>query len=71
MELVICNLSVIPIRKEAADKSEMISQLLFGEVAEILKKDKQWRFIRCIHDDYTGWIDEKQVMPISEKFYQK
>ena len=71
MELVICNLSVIPVRKEASDKSEMITQLLFGEVAEVLKKDKQWQFIRCLHDDYTGWIDEKQILVISQKFYQK
>jgi gamma-D-glutamyl-L-lysine dipeptidyl-peptidase len=71
MEFFICNLSVIPIRKEASDKSEMTSQLLFGEIVELLKKDKQWRHVRCVYDGYTGWIDEKQVIPISEKFHQK
>lgn len=56
----ICNLSVVPVRKEASDRSEMVTQLLFGEQFEVVGKNKQWRKIRVSYDGYEGWIDEKQ-----------
>ena len=34
----ICNLSLVPVRREPSDKSEMVSQLLFGEMVEIINK---------------------------------
>ena len=61
----ICNLSVIPLRAEPSDKSEMVSQVLFGETVEILSKEKQWLRVRTHADDYEGWIDEKQIKLIS------
>jgi len=57
----ICNLTVIPLRAEASDKSEMVSQLLFGETFEILSQEKQWLRIHTHADDYEGWIDDKQI----------
>lgn len=54
--------SSIPLRAEANDASEMVSQLLFGESVEILDKKDQWRKVRCLHDQYEGWIDQKQVV---------
>ncbi len=61
MKFAYCNLSVSPLRKINDDRSEMISQLLFGETCEILDKKKSWLKIRCIHDDYEAWIDEKHL----------
>jgi len=57
----ICNLSLVPVRKEFSDKSEMVTQLLFGDLIEILDKHKNWYKIRIIADEYQGWIDQKQV----------
>lgn len=62
----ICNLSLIPIRRDPSDRSEMVSQLLFGETVEILGKQESWRKIKVLHDDYTGWIDKKQVEQITD-----
>jgi hypothetical protein len=62
----ICNLSIVPVRKEPSDKSEMVTQLLFGEHFEITDKNKQWRKICMAYDGYAGWIDEKQFESISE-----
>jgi gamma-D-glutamyl-L-lysine dipeptidyl-peptidase len=67
----ICYLSLVPVRKEASDRSEMVTQLLFGEHFEIIGINKQWYKIRIAHDDYEGWIDEKLVMPISAQDFQK
>jgi cell wall-associated NlpC family hydrolase len=62
----ICNLSMIPIRSEASDRSEMVSQLLFGESVEVIDKHDSWRKIKTQYDDYIGWIDKKQVMGITD-----
>jgi len=59
-------LSVIPVRKEAKEQSEIISQLLFGELCKIIDKHKGWRKIVCAHDDYEGWVDHLQLTIIDE-----
>lgn len=61
----ICNLAVIPLRLEPSDRSEIVSQILFGEHFEILETQKQWRKIKLHFDQYEGWIDEKQFQTIS------
>lgn len=58
--------SVIPVRATHQDESEIVTQLLFGETAKIIDQHEQWLHIECTHDRYTGWIDHKQVLPISE-----
>lgn len=58
----ICELSVIPLRKEAADKSEMSSQIIFGETMEVLEENDKWFMVRLNHDHYEGWVDKKQVV---------
>ncbi|TDD76916.1 C40 family peptidase [Flavobacterium caseinilyticum] len=67
----ICNLAIIPLRIEPSDKSEIVSQVLFGEHFEILEQLKQWSKIKMQYDGYEGWIDSKQLQMISEaSFYQ-
>lgn len=63
-------LSVIPVRRSASDKSEMVSQILFGEMVEILETKGSWTRIRCSWDNYIGWTDSKQLKPITiDEFY--
>jgi gamma-D-glutamyl-L-lysine dipeptidyl-peptidase len=71
MEYGISNLSLAPVRAEASDKSEMVTQLLFGEHFEIIGKKNQWRKIRIAYDDYTGWVDEKQFISVPEEVYSR
>jgi cell wall-associated NlpC family hydrolase len=67
----ICNLSIVPCRKEPSDKSEMVTQLLFGEHFEVIDEKNSWVLIRIAYDKYECWIDKKQFLPISEtKFRQ-
>ncbi|HEY4617438.1 MAG TPA: C40 family peptidase [Flavobacterium sp.] len=65
----ICNLAIIPLRFEANDKSEIVSQVLFGEHFEILEQSKQWSRIKMQFDGYEGWVDSKQYQNISESSY--
>ncbi|MBM3449159.1 MAG: SH3 domain-containing protein, partial [Bacteroidetes bacterium] len=61
METGQCLKSLIPLRAENSERSEQVSQLLFGETYEILDRTEKWAFIRTIQDNYKGWIDLKLV----------
>ena len=64
----LCRVCVAPIRKKADDASEMISQLLYGELITILtKKNKSWVKVRCEWDGYQGWMDPKQLIGLTEE----
>ncbi len=57
-------LSIIPIRREAAESSEMVSQLLFGEQVEVLEVADNWTKVKTLHDEYEGWVDAKMLTDI-------
>ncbi len=65
----ICNLSSIPLRIEPNDRSEIVSQVLFGEHFEVLDKVNQWSKIKLHYDNYEGWVDSKQYQIISKENY--
>lgn len=62
----VCNLSLVPLRTEPSDKSEMSSQLLFGDHFTIVEKTDNWVRILTAYDDYEGWIDLKQYEEIEQ-----
>lgn len=65
----ICNLANIPLRFEPSDRSEMVSQVLFGEHFEVIERSQQWAKIRLQFDGYEGWVDSKQFQIITEDQY--
>ncbi|MCG2419117.1 C40 family peptidase [Aequorivita sp. F47161] len=69
MDYGICNLSIVPLRAEASDASEMVTQVLYGEHFKILETRKKWSRIRLAFDAYEGWIDNKQFLNITEEDY--
>lgn len=69
MNLGICNVSIAPVRAEATDSAEMVTQLLFGEKVEILETQKKWLKIKADYDGYEGWVDPKQIASITESFF--
>jgi gamma-D-glutamyl-L-lysine dipeptidyl-peptidase len=70
MQYGICNLSIVPLRKEASDASELVSQVLYGDVFKILEQRKNWSKIRLYFDGYEGWVDTKQYIEIKEDDYK-
>lgn len=66
----ICNLAIVPVRAEASDRSEQVSQLLFGEHFKIIEMTAKWVQVEIAFDGYIGWIDSKQYQAISEEQYQ-
>jgi hypothetical protein len=70
MQFGICSLSIIPIRKEPSHRSELISQLLFGEVFTVTKEQGEWLFVVCAYDGYEGWISTAQFTSINSKDFE-
>lgn len=64
----IADLSIIPMRREPSERSEMVSQLLFGELFEILETTEKWLYIRLFQDQYEGWIDRKMALLVSDGY---
>lgn len=55
-------LSAVPLRKEPSDRSEMTSQILYGERLHPLETQEKWVMVRNMEDSYEGWIDRKQLI---------
>ena len=62
----ICTLSVVPVRIKPDMKTEIVTQLLFGECFKVIsERKKQWYKIESVYDNYIGWIDSKQCSLIT------
>jgi gamma-D-glutamyl-L-lysine dipeptidyl-peptidase len=71
MEYGICNLSVVPLRAEPTELSEMVSQVLFGESFEVLEWREKWVKIVTSIDNYTGWIGRLQFATLGHLAWQQ
>lgn len=60
MSIYACNLSIVPLRAESSHRSEMVSQVLFGENFEILEESTDFSKIRLTDTKYEGWIQKHQ-----------
>lgn len=67
----ICSVTVAPVRAEASDRAEIVTEILFGESADILEVNKSWTRIKMHYDDYEGWMDTKQIRPVAEEILAK
>ena len=61
-----CLVSIAPVRAAAADESEIVSQLLFGEIIEVYNIDVPWAQIKILSDGYEGYIDHKHLRKLSD-----
>jgi hypothetical protein len=65
----ICLQSVIPVRIEPSHKSEMVTQVLFGELYSVIENQDHWIRVQLTYDNYEGWIDQKQSFSLDEEEY--
>lgn len=66
MEYAICTVPAAPLRKEDAHRTEMTSQILFGETVQVLEQKGEWFRVRGIYDDYEGWLTHHLIEEIAE-----
>lgn len=62
----VCRVAIAPLRKEPSDRSEIVSQLLFGDRVKILELEEKWCLVLTLHDNYEGWMDHKQLEKLAE-----
>ena len=55
------NFPLVPLRESDNERSELFSELLFGESVEILETRERWLFVRNLLDNYRGWVDRKML----------
>lgn len=69
----VCSVPCAPLRSENNHRSEMVSQILFGEKAIIKEIDEKrgWVRIMCEWDHYEGWVRDSQLTKIDKKEYTK
>jgi cell wall-associated NlpC family hydrolase len=75
MELIcgFCNIAQIPVRAVASHRSEMVTQLLFGEAYRITDvcSHAEWIGIRTQFDHYSGFIDIRQTALLHPSAYEQ
>ena len=58
--------STINLYKKNCIKSEVVTQLIYGESFSILKKSNQWFKIKIKEDGYKGFVQKKNFKPYIE-----
>ena len=62
-----CRVPAAPVYKEPTHRSEMVNQLLFGEMVKIMEEGVRiWVKIKGIMDAYEGWVSLGQLEPVHE-----
>lgn len=67
MERYICENVFVPLRAGPSHKSEMLSQILFGERYTILERIGRWIKIECYFDKNCGWIDSGHLQSTTDE----
>ncbi|MGM0497846.1 MAG: NlpC/P60 family protein [Bacteroidota bacterium] len=71
MEYGIAQNSFISVRIAPSHKSELTSQILFGEDFQILETKNDWSYIKTSYDNYEGWINNKENFVIIPEIFLK
>lgn len=61
--------SIVPVRAEAREGAEQNTQLLFGELCEVVETLPRWYKVRNEADGEEGFVDSKMVTPLSAEEY--
>lgn len=61
--------SVVPVRSDASEGAEQLTQLLFAETCDILEERPRWKRIRNHADGEEGWVDFKMITSMTEDEY--
>lgn len=59
--------AVVPLREEAREGAEQLTQLLFGEPCFLIEMQERWVYVRSLWDGQTGWADRKMMSKDGEQ----
>tara|TARA_B100000029_G_scaffold406364_1_gene406973 strand:- start:188 stop:922 length:735 start_codon:yes stop_codon:yes gene_type:complete len=64
------NLSFINVYKKKSVKSEVVTQILYGEIFKIIKKYKSWIKIKNKSDNYIGFIKNRNFPKVKKNTHK-
>ena len=64
MQKAVCCIPVSAVRSDPSHKSEMVTQLLFGEGVDVTGTDDYWSRITNWYDGYQGWVLSSHIVPL-------
>ena len=64
---VVNKCTVTPVRQGPSEGSEQLTQLLFGEVCEVLDHLPRWTKVRSQVDGQEGWVDFKMLEHVGDE----
>ena len=67
----ICELSLVAVRKQPSFQSEMVNQLIFGELIIIIEVLDNWFLINTPHDGYEGWVNIRHITLIEKHNFEE
>jgi len=62
---------MVSLKETPSHKSQMVNQLLFGDLFFVKDEINNWLFIETIDDNYEAWVDSNQVLLISDLEFEK
>jgi hypothetical protein len=66
-EYVINHCPVTPVREEPSEAAEQATQLLFGELCEVVERRTSWTKIRSTIDGQEGWVSTKMMTFVTDE----
>ena len=69
----VSRLALVAVRNAANEDSRQLTQLLFGDHYEVLKKAEggDWVYIKIHFDRSEGWIETEQHHSISKEYFDQ
>jgi cell wall-associated NlpC family hydrolase len=58
---------IAPGRAENTDKSELITEFLFGDIVRVLDQNGTWVKVVADFDEYPAWIDKKMISEVKNE----
>ena len=56
-----------PLRAGSSHKTEMVSQLLFGEILESIEVEGNFTKVVTAYDNYEGWVQTRQIEEVTDE----
>ena len=64
------NFSVLNLHKKPSTRSEVITQMLYGDSFSVSKKNRKWLRVKIKEDNYRGYVQNKNFSNFKENLSQ-
>ena len=65
MNFGVSEFSIVPVRKDPSHRTEMSTQILFGERFSIIDIIKGWAYIELLFDGSFGWVENSSIKELN------